>query len=314
MLSNRSGSIRLFHLWGVDVFLHWSWFLVAVYEIQGSSRRYSSVAWNVLEYVALFLIVLLHEFGHAMACRQVGGVANRIVLWPLGGVAYVKPPQRPGAMLWSIAAGPLVNVALLPALIIAAITSRSMGWGTSHHDVYVLLRHILFIDIALLLFNMLPSYPLDGGQILRSLLWFMMGRGRSLIVATIVGIAGGIAMIGIAIWQQSFWTFAVALFMLVNCGAGLRHGRAIRRLEKLPRRDGFACPACETAPPIGNYWKCVLCGLDFDTFADGAVCPHCAAHHEATTCLVCNESKPMSEWVVSTAEQPAILSSSFETR
>ena len=68
---------------------------------------------NVLEYLALFGIVLLHEFGHALACRQVGGTADRIMLWPLGGVAYVNPPSRPGATLWSLAAGPLVNVAAI---------------------------------------------------------------------------------------------------------------------------------------------------------------------------------------------------------
>ena len=60
---------------------------------------YSSLTWNVLEYLSLFLIVMLHEFGHSLACRQVGGQANQIVLWPLGGVAYVNPPQRPGATL-----------------------------------------------------------------------------------------------------------------------------------------------------------------------------------------------------------------------
>ena len=70
----------------------------------------------MLECLALFVIVLLHEFGHALACRQVGGQANQIVLWPLGGVAYVAPPPRPGPTLWSIAAGPLVNVALTPVL------------------------------------------------------------------------------------------------------------------------------------------------------------------------------------------------------
>ena len=62
------------------------------------------------------LIVLIHEFGHQLACRSVGGQTHDIVLWPLGGVAYVSPPQRPGAQLWSIAAGPLVNVILFPIL------------------------------------------------------------------------------------------------------------------------------------------------------------------------------------------------------
>src|SRR5229473_3249997 len=125
----RQNAIRLFRFSGIQVSLHWSWFLVAAYEISDRQKTYSSITWNVLEYLALFLIVMLHEFGHALACRQVGGVANQIVLWPLGGVAYVSPPPRPGATLWSIAAGPLVNVALGPVLAILVWLSRSSGWA-----------------------------------------------------------------------------------------------------------------------------------------------------------------------------------------
>src|SRR5580765_7999547 len=176
--SSREGSIRLLHLAGVDVFLHWSWFLVAIYEIQMGNKRYSSVGWTIAEYLALFLIVTLHEFGHAMACRQVGGTANQIVLWPLGGTAYVDPPPRPGATLWSIAAGPLVNVALVPVLGgLALLTS-----GTSPSDLHAMLSAIAYINVGLLLFNLLPIYPLDGGQILGALLWFVIGRARGLMV------------------------------------------------------------------------------------------------------------------------------------
>ena len=103
MLPSRSGSIPLFRLLGVRVYLHWWWFVFAVFEIALRSRIYASFAWNVAEYVALFLIVLLHEYGHALACRQTGGKADEIILWPLGGVAFVRPPPRPGAELWSIA-------------------------------------------------------------------------------------------------------------------------------------------------------------------------------------------------------------------
>ena len=170
MQSVRQGSIHLFRFAGVDLYLHWSWFLVAAYEIESRNGRYTSVVWNALEYLALFLIVLLHEFGHALACRQVGGTANQIVLWPLGGVAYVNPPQRPGATLWSIAAGPLVNLVLLPVFVTAVMTSRSLGWAHAMPDAYQLLRAVMWIDLSLLVFNMLPIYPLDGGQILRSLL------------------------------------------------------------------------------------------------------------------------------------------------
>ena len=65
MPTARQGSIRLFRFAGIDLFLHWSWFLVASYEINGRGRYYSSPAWNVAEYLGLFFIVMLHEFGHA---------------------------------------------------------------------------------------------------------------------------------------------------------------------------------------------------------------------------------------------------------
>src|ERR1017187_232674 len=101
MPSARQGSIRLFHFAGIDVFLHWSWFLVAAYEIQTRKGSYSSITWNVLEYLALFLIVMIQEFRPPVACREVGGGADPTVLRPLGGGPYVTPPQRPGATLWS---------------------------------------------------------------------------------------------------------------------------------------------------------------------------------------------------------------------
>src|SRR5437588_3692950 len=154
-MPTRKGSIHLFRLFGVDVFLHRWWFLVAVYEIQSRAGQYSSITWNVVEYLALFLIVLMHEFGHALACRQVGGRADRIVLWPLGGVAYVDPPPRPGATLWSIAAGPLVNVVLFPVLWIVMNASRS----AAAPDLFQLLYTLCWkIDLGLLIFNILPIY------------------------------------------------------------------------------------------------------------------------------------------------------------
>jgi Zn-dependent protease len=294
----RQGSIHLFRFAGVDLFLHWSWFLVAAFEIQNRKGSYSSVTWNVLEYLALFLIVMLHEFGHALACRQVGGRANQIVLWPLGGVAYVDPPPRPGATLWSIAAGPLVNVALGPLLFGLVIMGRSSGWPEALPDFYRLVRTISYINLALLVFNILPIYPLDGGQILRSLLWFVLGRARSLMVATILGFIGVTGFIALAFWMRSIWYGALAVFMLMNCWGGLRHAQALLSLARLPRRDGFACPRCKTAPPLGTFWKCGHCGQPFDTFQTRATCPHCAAQFAVTKCLDCGGLHPMNDWIV----------------
>ena len=266
MATLRQGSIHLFRFAGIDLFLHWSWFLVAVYEIQGGTKSYSSLAWNAVEYLALFVIVMMHEYGHALACQQVGGTANHIVLWPLGGVAYVNPPQRPGATLWSIAAGPLVNVAFLVGLSLLGMLNRSMGFLAAVPNLHALLRSLWFINFGLLVFNLLPIYPLDGGQILRSLLWFVIGRARSLMVAVVIGFIGVAGLIMFALWRQSLWIGVIAVFILANCWGGLKQAKALVRMAKLPRREGFACPSCKTAPPVGAFWKCSRCGTAFDTF------------------------------------------------
>src|SRR5947209_12072751 len=298
MPSARQGSIRLFRANGIDVFLHWSWFLVAAFEISNRAGRYSSVLWNVLEYLALFLIVLLHEFGHALACRQVGGTANRIVLWPLGGVAYVNPPPRPGATLWSVAAGPLVNVALVPILYVMGIGDRSLGWAEAMPNAHALLGAVWFINKVLLIFNLLPIYPLDGGQILRSLLWFVAGRARSLTAAVTVGFAGVAGLIVLAVQRRSAWFGVICVFILTNCWGGLRQAQALSRMAKLPRHEGFECPSCKAAPTVGTVWTCSQCRKAFDTFQTQGVCPYCAARFAVTKCLDCGRAHPMSEWIV----------------
>jgi Zn-dependent protease len=227
------GTIRLFKFSGITVYLHFSWFLIAAYEFTRRMGVYSSPIWSALEYIALFAIVLLHEFGHALACRQTGGVANRIVLWPLGGIAFVSPPRRPGAMLWSIAAGPLVNVILLPLLSIALVVFR----GVEPTDSSLFLFHVWWINTGLLIFNMLPVYPLDGGQILRSLLWFPLGEIRSLQISSVIGLVGSIALAGLMLLlgMNIFWTAIMSLFLISRAVAGWQYAKALIQEEEANR-------------------------------------------------------------------------------
>jgi Zn-dependent protease len=293
----QQGAVRLFRFAGIDVFLHWSWFVVALYEIQERSHDYRSFVWNVAEYLALFAIVTLHEFGHSLACRQVGGKAEQIVLWPLGGVAYVRPPQRPGATLWSIAAGPLVNAALLPILLGLLLAARGLGLGAMVPDAIRWLRAVWYINLMLLVFNLMPIYPLDGGQILRALLWFVLGRARSLSVATAVGLAGVVGLGALALWGKSAWLGILAGFVALSCWRGFRQARVLLRLAQLPRRTEFACPSCHTAPPVGAFWACGRCQGRFDTFETRAICPGCGSHFPDTGCVDCGSLHPMAEWV-----------------
>jgi Zn-dependent protease len=297
-MPTRRGSIRLFGFLGINVYLHWSWFFIVWYAIQTRRGLYGSVMWNVIEVLALFLIVLMHEFGHALACRQVGGQANQIVLWPFGGVAYVAPPQRPGAMLWSIAAGPLVNVALFPVLGALYLFSVSADWPHLLPNVHLVLFSTMWVNILMLMFNLLPIYPLDGGQILRSLLWFVFGRANSLMIASSLGFAG-VALLGlIAYLTNQTWLGALTVFIGFNCWLGFQQARFLVRLAKVPRRDGFACPVCKAAPPLGAFWMCGNCRKPFDPFATQAICPHCHAQYGVTACMECGSLRPIHDWFI----------------
>lgn len=224
----------MFTVAGITVFVHWSWFVVALFEINDPVGRYRSLVWNAAEYVALFGMVMLHEFGHALACRSVGGQANQIVLWPLGGVAYVSPPMRPAAMLWSIAAGPLVNVVLAGLLTGAILFGMTQPWWSPGNEVRMFLLSLWVINLGLLVFNLLPIFPLDGGKILWSLLWFFLGCSRALSVASVIGMIGMVGVLALAVLARSVWLGIIAVFILLSCWGGLQTARRLRQQEAEP--------------------------------------------------------------------------------
>lgn len=224
------GAFRLFRFSGIQVYLHFSWFIVAAYQLTQRLNNYQAPIFAVYEYLALFAIVLLHEFGHALACRQTGGSADHIVLWPLGGIAFVNPPRRPGAVLWSIAAGPLVNVALIPVLELLWIFAGNAGWFDSVPDTFRLIGTIRGINLILLIFNLLPVYPLDGGQILQALLWFPLGEIRSLQIASVIGLVGAVVLAALALVSgvmQPIWVAVMAFFLISRAVAGWRYAKAL---------------------------------------------------------------------------------------
>ncbi len=296
MFQIQNGSLRLFRVAGIDVFLHWSWLAVAYFRIQSRSLQYSSLWWNAAEYLTVFGIVLVHEFGHALACRQVGGTANRIVLWPLGGIAFVQPPPRPGAFLWSIVAGPLVHVLLLPCTIGLCLLSLLAGWPNAAPDLHLFILAVAAINAGLLVFNLLPIYPLDGGQIVRGLLWFVVGRARSLLVVSIIGVVTGFGLVALACAAQRWWLAVIAGFAAWQSIIGWRQARALSRVLSGLRHEQFRCPSCGASPLAGDLWQCAHCRRRFDTFREGSVCPQCGVRFAATACPECSQRHPLAEW------------------
>lgn len=286
------GAFRLFQLAGITVSLHWSWFLVAVWHTS-HTRLYANGFWSLAQYLTLFLIVLLHEFGHALACRQVGGQAQRIVLWPLGGIAFVAPPRRPGALLWSIAAGPLVNVLLAPVLFGLYFATKYFDLDQVAPDFCTYVSMVQTTNLVLLAFNLLPVYPLDGGQMLQAVLWFFLGETRGLLVATAVGLLGALAVLGLAFYGQSVWLGIMAFFILSTCWKGFQRARQLSEPTEPPQ---FACPACKTAPKPGPAWRCPSCSSPVDVFANSLQCQKCGEFFLSVTCPTCRELSPAGQW------------------
>ena len=238
MLQSNAGSFRLFRLFGIDVWLHWSWFVVAYLQFQVGGDRFSNSFWHIATYLSLFGIVLLHEFGHSLACKSVGGQADRIVLWPLGGVAFVRPPARPGAVLWSIAAGPLVNVLLIPVSFVLLVLVVGLDNDPeSQSDLQNYAMAVTYINVVLLVFNMLPIYPLDGGQILQAVLWFFVGQATSLRVVAFIGMVAAAAGGGFALWAQSSWTVILACFIGWRAYQGFQLARLMTTKQSQPESD-----------------------------------------------------------------------------
>jgi Zn-dependent protease len=296
----QNGSLLLFRFLRVDVYLHWLWFLLAFYQVMIRDAGYDSRLWNFAELMTLFGIVLVHEFGHALACKQVGGQADRIILWPLGGLALARPPKRPGALLWTVAAGPLVNVVLLPVTFGLYVLAVAAGAKTAQPNLCLFLEMFARINLGLLIFNLLPIYPLDGGQILQALLWFAVGRARSVFIASIIGLAGAAALLYWGFQENSEGvnlTVLVAMFIGMQAWSGIGRARAIAAVDRMPRSPHATCPSCGAAPLLGEFWPCDYCRRPFDIFETRGVCPNCATRHPEVQCMDCAQVNLLSDWL-----------------
>ena len=178
----------------------------------------------------LFLIVLVHEFGHCFGARFAGGFADEILMWPLGGLAYTSPPHTARANLITAIAGPLVNVVFL-ALTAAVVLAWTGNFGALPlnpfrpfyttvgylSETHYWLVTFFTLNYIILLFNLAPVFPLDGGRVLQCILWSRLDFHRATLIATGVGMVGAIAIgiLGLATKETLF--FAIAFFGYFTC-------------------------------------------------------------------------------------------------
>ena len=165
------------------LFLAWIWF--SYYQVAGLPGAVQ----GVLFILSLFACVLLHEFGHAFAARAFGIATPDITLLPIGGVARLtRIPDKPWQELVVAIAGPLVNVVIAAALIFVVHRSAELEQLQYLESPRVeLLSKLASVNVMLVLFNLIPAFPMDGGRVLRALLAMAMPYARATQIAAWIG-------------------------------------------------------------------------------------------------------------------------------
>ncbi len=217
------GSFTLFHVRGIRIAVDWSWFLVLFFVIFWMSRYYgdlldesgsASVPFllGVLSAVGFFGSILLHELGHAVAALRNGIGISSIQLWIFGGMARMdREAESPGTELKVALAGPLATLAIVVALTgaaIAAVGSREF-WDavvlestSGASGVVAMIAWLAMINALVLVFNLLPAFPMDGGRVARAVAWWQTGdRNAATRFAANLGRLFGYLFIGAGLYM-----------------------------------------------------------------------------------------------------------------
>lgn len=266
-----SGSVPLFTAFGIRVRAHVSLVLLIVFTLLTAGSSTGMGVRNAMTFsTILFGVVLLHEFGHCFAARSVGGEANDILMWPLGGLAYADAPQRAWPQFFTAAGGPLVNVGicLMTGIGMAAINWRhpNVPWNPLSRTFSVpygstlgyYFWWIFIISWGNLLFNLVPVYPLDGGRLLQGALWFKLGYYKSTIIACNVGLVGSVLMGMWGILNFGSWYGLVLILIAVSCFFTCLQMRAITRAAGpwgVEQEDGIDYSAAYEIDPAGKQKK-----------------------------------------------------------
>jgi Zn-dependent protease/CBS domain-containing protein len=185
-------SFRIARIAGIDVNIHMTFllllaFMAVSYWLEG--RGFGVVLEGILFLLVLFLCVLLHEFGHALMARRFGIQTRDIILLPIGGVARLeRMPEKPLQELWVALAGPAVNLVIAVVIFAALLLTQTFQpfnllslTGGSFAE------RILAVNLSLLLFNLVPAFPMDGGRAVRALLAMRMEYTRATHIAALLG-------------------------------------------------------------------------------------------------------------------------------
>lgn len=210
-------SFKIGRLFGIEIRIHFILIVFFLFEFI-DLVKFLPTSFILLWMFFVWLSILLHEFGHCFGARRVGGHADLIVLWPLGGLAFVGVPQYPRAQLIATAAGPAVSLALAGLLYGATCLVHPPAHSGAAEYLWFAARSAASFNGWVGLFNLLPAYPLDGGQIFQWLLVPRLGYGRATYVATRVGTVCGAVMVAVGLTPYGGkWLLGIGGWVLFEC-------------------------------------------------------------------------------------------------
>src|SRR5919202_71378 len=277
-------SFKIGRAFGIDVKVHWTFFLLlfffAFVGYQRSGNLVGALVTTAM-IVALFVCVLLHEFGHSLVAQRLGIDIPDITLLPIGGVARFKTlPERPMDEVKIAVAGPLVNVVLAPIFYGIGIAlgagpldiGSPLGGFSSVGQFFVYLGAV---NVALVVFNMLPAFPMDGGRVLRGLLATRMGAVRATDIASAVGQFFALAFFLIGLLGGNFLLALIAVFIFFGANGEAQMVRQRELTRGLSVSDVMGTkPRTETVTPshtFGQVLDSVIHGYqeDFPVVEEG---------------------------------------------
>lgn len=228
---------------GIDIKIHLTFFFILIwfgFSAYMSGGSIVAAMTNVLLIVVLFMCVVLHELGHALTARMFGIATKDITLLPIGGVARLESmPEDPKEELLVAAAGPAVNFVISVGLFTGLLFS---GFFNQPFNIAVMLNNfwlqLLIANITLVLFNLIPAFPMDGGRILRSLLALGMDHLKATRIAANIG-RGLAILMGIAGFFYNPWLILTAIFVWSGAGAEAQAVEMKAGLKGLVVRDAL---------------------------------------------------------------------------
>ena len=271
--------MQLIRFAGIPVKIHWTFGLIIIWVIYYSISAGLDIAATALALaviLALFLCVVLHEYGHALTARLFGVSTRDIILSPIGGLARLSHiPENPWQEIAVALAGPLVNlliaVVIIGTAMIAGVSNADIGdpafWTWSERqNVFILIAKV---NLILMLFNLFPAFPMDGGRVFRALLCLVTTRLNATRIASAIGQLAGLFLVSVFLIEMiidrpvqvggvvlsGLITALIGGFVIIAARTEYQHTRTRERMKairigELMETDFVVIPADETVSAV----------------------------------------------------------------